>query len=229
MEVKGTTLLYTLAGLMISFAGFSALLFVVRQAAGATVSLLDRYLAKTVMTHIFVLTAAALLPALFALYGIQEKWIWRGSGVLFALPMLYLQVTYPRRRRKVVGNGPPFAIFAVFVVFGSAVTLAMLGYVLVGRQYSAAAYITALTIDFFTVIFGFVTALDVIMQQPMEVPERADPIEDQADERLDAADARRRHGEVQRDGMFGLDEITDTPVTARCDGGYDRIAIEPNK
>jgi len=30
-------------------------------------SLLDRYLAKTVMTHIFVLTAGALLPALFAL------------------------------------------------------------------------------------------------------------------------------------------------------------------
>ena len=41
-------------------------------------------------------------------------------------------VTYPRRRPKVVGNGPPPAIFAVFVVFGSAVTLAMLGYVLMG-------------------------------------------------------------------------------------------------
>ena len=175
MEVKGATLLYTLAGLMITFAGFSALLLALRQAAGARLSLLDRYLAKTVMTYIFVLTAAALLPALFALYDIQEKWIWRGSGVLFALPMLSLQVTYPRRRRKVVGKGPPPAIFAVFVVFGSAVTLAMLGYILAGLQYSAAAYITALTIDFFTVIFGFVTALDVIMHQPMEVSERPAP------------------------------------------------------
>ena len=175
MEVKGATLLYTLAGLMITFAGFSALLFVVRQAAGARLSVLDRYLAKTVMTHIFVLTAGALLPVLFALYDIQEKWIWRGSGVLFALPMLFLQVTYPRRRRKVAGNGPPPAIFAVFVVFGSAVTMAMLGYVLAGLQYSAAAYITALTIDFFTVIFGFMTALDVIMQQPTEASERPKP------------------------------------------------------
>jgi hypothetical protein len=94
------------------------------------------------MTHIFVLTAAALLPALFTLYGLQEKWVWRSSAVLFALPMLYLQVTYPRRRRKVVGNGPPPAVFAVFVVLGSVVTLAMLGYVLDGVQYSAAAYIT---------------------------------------------------------------------------------------
>jgi hypothetical protein len=73
MEIKGATLLYTLAGLMITFAGFSALLFVLRQAAGARLSLLDRYIAKTVMTYIFVLAAAALLPPLFALYNIQES------------------------------------------------------------------------------------------------------------------------------------------------------------
>src|ERR1700722_13745921 len=122
MEFKGETYLYTLAGLMITFAGFSALLLAVRPATGARLSLLDRYLAKTVMTYIFVLTAAALLPALLALYDSQEKWIWRASGVLFAVPMLSLQVTYPRRRRKVVGRGPPPAILAVFVFFGSAVT-----------------------------------------------------------------------------------------------------------
>jgi hypothetical protein len=175
MEFKGATLLYTLAGLMITFAGFSALLLTLRPAAGARLSLLDRYLAKTVMTYIFVLTAGALLPALFALYDIQEKWIWQGCAVLFGLPMLSLQVTYPRRRRKVVGQGPPPAIFAVFVVLGSAVTLAMLGYVLEGLQYSGAVYITALTIDFFTVAFGYMVAPDVIMQQPMEVSEPPAP------------------------------------------------------
>jgi hypothetical protein len=175
MEVEGASLLYTLAGLMITFAGFSALLLILRPASGAKLSLLDRYLAKTVMTHIFVLTAGALLPPLFALYGMQEKWIWRGSAVLFALPMLFLQLTYSRRRRKVVGNGPPPAIFAVFVALGSAVTLAMLGWILNGLQHSAATYIAALTVDFFTVIFGFVIALDVIMQQPMEVAEQKNP------------------------------------------------------
>jgi lysylphosphatidylglycerol synthetase-like protein (DUF2156 family) len=188
VEVKGAALLYTLAGLMITFAGFSALLFVLRQAAGARLSLLDRFIAKTVMTYIFVLTAAALLPALLGLYDVQEEWIWRGSSVLFALPMLSLQVTYPLRRRRVVREGPPPAIFAVFVVFGSAVTVAMLGYVLAGLKYSAAAYITALTVDFFTVVFGFVTALDVIMQQPTDSPGRADSIEARADEGLGHAD-----------------------------------------
>jgi hypothetical protein len=175
MEVKGATLLYALAGLMITFAGFSALLLAVRPAAGAKLSRLDSFLAKTVMTHIFVLTAGALLPPVFALYEIQETWIWRGSAVLFALPMLFLQVSYPRRRRKVVGNGPPPAIYAVFVVFGSAVTLSMLGYVFAGLYYSAAAYITALTIDFFTVIFAYLIALEVILQQPIEVSDQSMP------------------------------------------------------
>src|ERR1700722_12304833 len=171
MEFKGASFLYTLAGLMITFAGFSALLLAIRPAAGARLSQLDRYLAKTVMTYIFVLTAAALLPALFALYDVPDKWIWRGSGVLFALPMLSLQMTYPRRRRKMVGAGPPLPVLAVFVVLGSAVTLAMLGYVLEGLPYSGAAYITALTVNFFTVVFGYVIAFDVIMQQPMDVSE----------------------------------------------------------
>lgn len=172
MEFKGATLLYTLATVMITFAGFSALLYVVRQAAGAKISLLDRYIARTVMSYVFVLAAAALLPALLALYDIDEKSIWRVSGVLFAVPMLALQVTYPMRRRKAVGTAPPPAIFWVFVVFGSAVTLAMLVCMLAGTPYSAAVYSTALTIDFFTVVFGFVTALDIIMQQPTEGSER---------------------------------------------------------
>jgi hypothetical protein len=89
--------------------------------------------------------------------------------------MLALQVTYPHRRRKVTGNGPPPAIFAVLVVLGSAVTLSMLVYVLVGLRYTAAVYITGLTIDFFTVIFGYVIALDVIMQQPADLTDRPTP------------------------------------------------------
>lgn len=168
MEFKGATYLYTLATLMITFAGFSALLFVIRQAAGAKLSLLDRFIVRNVMTYAFVLTGAALLPAILALYDVQENVVWLISSVLFALPMLSLQVTYPVRRRKAVGALPPFPIFAVMVVLGAVVTLAMLVCILVGTHYSAAVYVTALTIDFFTVIYGFVNALDIIMQQPIE-------------------------------------------------------------
>ena len=173
MEFKGAALLYTLATVMITFAGFSALLYVVRQAAGAKLSLLDRYIARTVMTYIFVLTAGAFLPALLALFEVEETWIWRIGGLLFGLPMLALQASYPVRRRRAVGSAPPPGIFWVFVVLGSAMTLAMLVYILAGGPYSAAVYITALTADFFTVVFGFLNALDIIMQQPKNAPERS--------------------------------------------------------
>ena len=168
MEIQGAPYLYTLATLMITFAGFSALLFVIRQAAGAKLSLLDRFIVRNIMTYVFVLTAAALLPALLAFFDVSEASLWRISGVLFALPMLAIQTTYSVRRRKLVGEGAPFPIMAVFVVLGSAVTLAMLIYLLVSVQYGPAVYVTALTIDFFTVIYGFVNALDIIMQQPTE-------------------------------------------------------------
>lgn len=159
--------MYTLTGLMITFVGFSALLLALRPAAGAKLSVLDKFPANTIMSHIFVLTAAALMPPLFALFDTPDQWIWRSSSVLFAIPMLALQVTFPHRRRKLVGKWPPRPVFAVFVVFGAVVTLAMLCYVLAGLKNSAGVYITSLTIDFFTVAFGFLNAQDVIMQQAM--------------------------------------------------------------
>ena len=168
MEIKGALLLYALAGLMVTFAGFSALLLGIRQAAGAHLSLLDRFLAKTVLSHLFVLTGGALLPPLLALYEVSQGWIWRASALLFGLPLLLLLLTYPRRRRRAVGTAPPPAVFAVFVVLGSAVLVAMLAYVCSGLELSAAAYVSALVVNLFTLAFAFVTALDVIMQQPPE-------------------------------------------------------------
>ena len=98
--------MYTLAGLMITFAGFSALLLALRPLAGASLSLLDRYLAKTVMTHIFVLTAGALVPAV-VLLGLQSltKLLIFGAVLQVLLSMwilptstLYLYRYYQRLR-----------------------------------------------------------------------------------------------------------------------------------
>ncbi len=154
---------------MVTFAGFFALLLMLRQSVGVRLSSLDRLLAKTVVTHLFVLTAGALLPPLLALYGIPESWIWKISAVLFALPMLSRLLTYPHQRRKAANSGPSPAVFAVFVVFGSAALVAMLIYVFCDFRYSAAAYITALVINFFTLAFVFVVALDVILKLPVDV------------------------------------------------------------
>jgi hypothetical protein len=168
VDVSGAVLLYTLAGLMVTFAGFSTLLLVIRQAAGSRLSVLDRYLAKTVLTNSLVLTAAALLPPLLALYGIAEAAIWKIAAVCFAAVMLALLLSFPHRRRKAVGKGPPPMVLAIFVLLGSAVIVAMLVSILAGCQHPAAAYITALIVNFFALGYGFVTAMDVILQQPAD-------------------------------------------------------------
>ena len=168
MEVKGATFLYALAALMVTFAGFSALLLGIRQAAGARLSLLDRFIVKTILVHLFILTGGALLPPLLGLWNVSAEWLWRVAALCFAIPMLVLLLTYSHRRRKAVGKGPPPVGFGVFVVLGSAAIAAMLIYIMGGFEYQPAAYITALTANFFTTAFGFVTALDVIMQQPID-------------------------------------------------------------
>jgi hypothetical protein len=118
VEVKGATFLYTLATLMITFAGFSALLLSIRQTLGAGLSLLDKFIVKTILVHFFILTGGALLPPLLGLWDVSEAWLWRVAALCFAIPMLALLVTYSHRRRKAVGTGPPPVGFAVFVVVG---------------------------------------------------------------------------------------------------------------
>ena len=73
-----------------------------------------------------------------SLYGVSETWLWRFSVVVFALPILSLLLTYPHRRRKAVGKGPPPIVFAVFVVLGSVATLAMLAWILAGLSHQPA-------------------------------------------------------------------------------------------
>jgi hypothetical protein len=163
LDVRGAILLYTLAGLMITFAGFAAVLLGIRQAAGGHLSLLDRFLAKTVLTHVFVLTWGAVLPPLLMLYGIAEDRVWKIAAVLFAIPMLAFLLTYPHRRRKAVGHRPAASAYAVFVLGGSVVVVAMLVYVLGGFEHGAAAYISAVVVDFFTLAYAFVVALDVVL------------------------------------------------------------------
>ena len=167
VEVKGATFLYALAALMVTFAGFSALLLSIRQAAGARLSLLDRFIVRAILIQLFILTGGALLPPILGLWNVSEAWLWRAAALCFAIPMLVLLLTYSHRRWKAVGTGPPPIGFAVFIVVGSAAIAAMLIYIIGGFEYQPAAYITALTTNFFTTAFGFVTALDVIMKQPV--------------------------------------------------------------
>jgi hypothetical protein len=168
MDLPGTAYLYTLATLMVTFAGFSALLLMIRQAAGAQLSPLDRFLTRTVVGNLFVLTAGALLPPLLQLCGLAEAWVWRASALLFGIPYLTILITFPRRRIRAAGYPTPPFVRATFVWLGSAFLAAMIVYVLADLPHAGAAYVAALTANFFTLALAFVIALDVILAQPVD-------------------------------------------------------------
>jgi hypothetical protein len=165
VELEGTSLLMTLATVMVTFAGFAALVLSIRQSIGAKLSLLDQLLAKTLVTHLFLLTAGAFFPSLLTLYGVPELWVWKIAAVLFAVPLLIFLATYPRRRRKIAGPVRPI-LFVVYIALGSIVLIATLIYVWSGLPYEEAAYVTGLIASLGTLSFSFVAALDVILRQP---------------------------------------------------------------
>lgn len=165
MEVKGAALLYTLATLTVTFAGFAALLLIVRQSAGATLSALDRFLARTVVGHFFWIAAGALFPPVLSLYDLPMPWVWKISAVLFGVPMLAIMLSYHRRRIAATGKSAPPIIMMVFVGVSALTVAAMIAYVFGDLPHPAAAYASAIIVNFLTHAFAFVVALEVILSQ----------------------------------------------------------------
>ncbi|HLI23043.1 MAG TPA: hypothetical protein VKV32_18105 [Stellaceae bacterium] len=168
MDSPGATYLYALATLTVTFAGFSALLLMIRQAAGAHLSPLDRFLTRTVIGHAMVLTAGALLPPLLQLYALPEAWVWKISALVFGLVYLAILATFSRRRVAVAGRPPPPLIRAFFIWLGVASLIAMIAYVLAGFAHGGAVYISVLSLNFFSLALAFIVALEVILSQPVD-------------------------------------------------------------
>lgn len=169
MEVKGAALLYTIATLAVTFAGFAALLLIVRQSAGGVLSALDRFLARTVVGHFFWIAAGALFPPLFGLFDLPEQWVWKASAALFGLPMLAILLSYPHRRVVATGKRAPPSIVLLFVIIGPLALLAMLGVAFGNLAHPEAVYAVALLVNLITHALAFVIALEVILrQQPGE-------------------------------------------------------------
>jgi hypothetical protein len=165
LEVKGAVLLYTLATLAITFAGFAALLLIVRQLAGGSLTALDRFLTRTVVGHCVWITAGALIPPVLGLFELQEPLLWKASALLFGLPMLAMLLTFQRRRVAATGHGAPPIILGVMIGLGSLSLVAMIAFILAGFAHPAAAYAAALLVNFLALAFGFFVALEVILRQ----------------------------------------------------------------
>ena len=136
-DFRGASFLYTLATLMVTFAGFSALLLTVRQAIGDRPSVLDRFDAYD-WGHRRAdgrRPAAGAVEALRAARDLDMENI--GVAGLFYLALL---LTFPRRRMAITGQPPPRVIAVTFVGLGAARHVFMIAWILADFAQPACPY-----------------------------------------------------------------------------------------
>ena len=108
MELHGAEYLYNLSILAITFATVSALVTIVRQIKGGSLSMVDVHLLTTFMTAGFVQCIAAVLPPAFSLFGLSDRALWTiASG---AAALLYAgtiaRIQWERSKFSKKGFGP---------------------------------------------------------------------------------------------------------------------------
>ena len=120
METAGSAYLYTLAQIAITFAGFTALFMMLRQTFGGTTTKYDLFVTRNYLFFSFLVVIGALLPSLLAAFNIVQDLIWRVSSWAVAIPIGVFAITYPMRRRALIGAGFPVRVWPMQLIFASA-------------------------------------------------------------------------------------------------------------
>jgi hypothetical protein len=130
MELPGTSYLYTIATLSITYAGFAALIVIFRQIIGGGVSNYDIFVIRSVLMRSFMIAFSAMLPPALALFDLSQSVIWRISSLFAALPLGLFTLTFQARRRAVtdlptskwalitMGSQTLITIFLLMIAFG---------------------------------------------------------------------------------------------------------------
>jgi hypothetical protein len=99
MELSGSTYLYTLASISITYAGFAALTIILRQIVDGRINDLDVFFVSSVVGRGLLVATCSLLPMLLALLQISNSSIWRGCSFITAVVQaVFLIVWYVQRR-----------------------------------------------------------------------------------------------------------------------------------
>ena len=107
MELPGSAYLYTLATLAMTFAGFCAIVIVLRQTAGKGISGFHVVLTRLYLESGLFSAAFCMLPPLLALCGLAETTVWRVSSAIIAAVLICFGATYPMRRAAITGGSLP--------------------------------------------------------------------------------------------------------------------------
>ncbi len=169
MESPGTSYLYTIALLGITFMGFAAVVMLLRQTLGGHLRAFDALFARVYMEFAVIVCVGALLPPLLMFWELPAEAVWRLSSALLGVPLLAIALSYPARRRATTGEPTPRYV-RVNVTIIQLISLSLL-IVATGllHERSGPAFLTALTAFLIFALVAWLRALSIIL-----VPEAPD-------------------------------------------------------
>jgi hypothetical protein len=145
MELPGTSFLYTMAILGMTFIGFSAIVMLLRQTLGRKLRAFDVLFAHVYMEFGLIVVMGSMVPPLLMFWGLTPTVVWRVSSGVVGIPLLAFGLTYPARRRAASGEPTPLYVRlnVSIVLMISLALLATAGGAL--HERSDAVFLTALT------------------------------------------------------------------------------------
>jgi hypothetical protein len=154
-----------LAGLSLSFVGFSSVVVTLRGALGGEISERHLRLVRLYIEGGFLVTALALMPAVLDLLRLSESLTWRLSSAAAASVFSVLMLTQFRRRRAVeAGRFPPWVVIIYALSFVSVLGLWLNA---AGIPFPPSVGPYAVTLTWAICVFGFifVRTIDIFLHR----------------------------------------------------------------
>jgi hypothetical protein len=163
MESPGTSYLYTMALLGMTFMGFAAIVMLLRQTLGGHLRPFDALFARVYMEFAVIVSMGAMLPPLLMFCELPTGVVWRLSSVLVGLPLLWIAVSYPARRRAATGEPTPRYVrvnMTIILMISVTFLIAATGML---HERSGPAFLAALTVFLTSVLIAWLRALSIIL------------------------------------------------------------------
>jgi hypothetical protein len=150
-------------GLHPSLMGFAAIVMLLRQTLGGHLRAFDALFARVYMEFAVIVSIGAMLPPLLMLWDLPTEAMWRLSGGLVAVPLLWIGVGYPARRRATTGEPTPrYVRVIVTIMVLISLTLGMVATGILHER-SGPVFLAALTVFFTAVLITWLRALSMIL------------------------------------------------------------------
>ena len=168
MELPGSSYLYTLATLAITYAGFAALIVIFRQIIGGGVSSYDVFVIRTILMRSFIIAFSAMLPPALAFFDLSQSVIWRVSSLFAALLLGLFNVTFPARRRAITDH--PISKWALITIgLQMLITIFLLMMVLgILVKPAVGPFVISLTPVLIVSAIAYMAQLDVMLRGHLE-------------------------------------------------------------